>query len=141
MAPLLARVMIQVETGGRSPDEWLQLVTFVLTRFTEAIAVVIIMVGVVAALVGWAREHLPRIRHLGQIEDVRLRLGRSLTLGLEFLLAADVLATAIAPTWEAIGKLAAIATIRTALNYFLHMELRREERRDATPGPPSGPRG
>jgi len=39
------------------------------------------------------------------------------------LLAADILATAIAPTWDEIGKLAAIAALRTALNYFLEREL------------------
>jgi hypothetical protein len=35
-----------------------------------------------------------------------------------------VLATAVAPSWNDIGKLAAIAVIRTALNYFLERELR-----------------
>jgi uncharacterized membrane protein len=39
------------------------------------------------------------------------------------LLAADILRTAVAPTWEDIGKLAAIAAIRTVLNYFLEREL------------------
>jgi len=43
------------------------------------------------------------------------------------LLAADILATAIAPTWYDIGKLAAIATLRTALNYFLERELKNNE--------------
>ena len=35
----------------------------------------------------------------------------------------DILRTAVAPTWEDIGKLAAIAAIRTVLNYFLEREL------------------
>ena len=56
-------------------------------------------------------------------EDVRLRLGRWLALALEFELAADILRTAIAPTWMEIGQLAAIAAIRTALNYFLQQEI------------------
>ncbi len=59
-----------------------------------------------------------------QKEAVRLRLGRWLAVVLEFLLAADILRTAIAPTWSDIGKLAAIAGIRTALNYFLSREVR-----------------
>ncbi len=41
-----------------------------------------------------------------------------LTLSLEFLLAADIAATAISPSWEAVGKLAAISGIRTFLNFF-----------------------
>lgn len=58
-------------------------------------------------------------------EDVRLRLGRWLALALEFELAADILRTAIAPTWMEIGQLAAIAAIRTALNFFLQQEIDR----------------
>jgi uncharacterized membrane protein len=40
-------------------------------------------------------------------------------LALEFALAADIADTAISPTWDAIGKLAAIAAIRTVLNFYL----------------------
>ncbi len=57
---------------------------------------------------------------------VRLTLARYLTLALEFQLAADVLSTAIAPSWDQIGKLAAIAVIRTGLNYFLGLEVKAE---------------
>lgn len=56
-------------------------------------------------------------------EEVRLRLGRWLALALEFELGADILRTAVAPTWSEIGQLAAIATVRTALNYFLQREI------------------
>jgi uncharacterized membrane protein len=56
--------------------------------------------------------------------EVRLRLGRWLSLALEFELAADILRTAIAPTWDEIGKLAAIVFLRTLLNYFLEREIR-----------------
>jgi len=62
-------------------------------------------------------------------EDIRLRLGRWLALALEFELGADILRTAIAPTWAEIGQLAAIATIRTLLNYFLQQEIDRAARR------------
>ncbi|WP_043801804.1 DUF1622 domain-containing protein [Deinococcus gobiensis] len=55
-------------------------------------------------------------------ENLRLGLGRWLAVSLEFLLAADILLTAIAPSWDDIGKLGAIALIRTALNYFLQKE-------------------
>ncbi len=43
------------------------------------------------------------------------------------ILAAEILATAIAPTWDEIKKLAAIASLRTALNYFLERELKHNE--------------
>jgi len=57
---------------------------------------------------------------------VRLDLGRFLALGLEFQLAGDILRTAIAPTFAEIGQLAAVAAIRTALNYFLGREIKEE---------------
>ncbi len=59
--------------------------------------------------------------------DIRLHLGRFLALGLEFQLASDILATAVAPTFEEVQLLAAIAIIRTVLNYFLQKELEREQ--------------
>ncbi|MBW7565039.1 DUF1622 domain-containing protein [Chromobacterium subtsugae] len=59
----------------------------------------------------------------------RLRLGfaRMLALALELQLAADILSTAVAPSWDQIGKLGAIAVLRTALNYFLAREIREAE--------------
>ena len=56
-------------------------------------------------------------------ELIRLRLGRWLALALEFELAADILRTAVAPTWGEIGQLAAIVVLRTVLNYFLQKEI------------------
>lgn len=56
-------------------------------------------------------------------ETIRLQLGRWLALALEFELAADILRTAVAPTWNDVGMLAAIVVLRTALNYFLQKEI------------------
>ncbi len=56
-------------------------------------------------------------------ENIRLQLGRWLAVGLEFELAADILRTAIAPSWNEIGQLAAIIVLRTVLNYFLQKEI------------------
>lgn len=68
-------------------------------------------------------------------EEVRLRLGRWLALALEFELGADILRTAVAPTWSEIGQLAAIAAVRTALNFFLQREIDGAERRRTGTGP------
>jgi len=84
-----------------------------------------------------------RTRNAEVFVPVRLGLGRFLELGLEFQLASDVLRTAIAPSFREIGQLAAVAAIRTALNYFLGREIREEreqlslERRGAAPDPTS----
>lgn len=56
-------------------------------------------------------------------EEVRLRLGRWLVLALEFQVAADILRTAVAPTWNEIGQLASVIVLRTALNFFLQKEI------------------
>ena len=63
-------------------------------------------------------------------EDVRLRLGRWLVLALEFQVAADILRTAVAPTWNEIGQLAAVIVLRTVLNYFLQKEIEKAGRRE-----------
>jgi uncharacterized membrane protein len=60
--------------------------------------------------------------------EIRLHLGTYLALGLDFQLGADILATAITPTFEEVQLLAAIVVIRTVLNYFLSKELERERR-------------
>ncbi|EAZ90511.1 DUF1622 domain-containing protein [Crocosphaera chwakensis] len=59
--------------------------------------------------------------------EVRLRFGSWLALALEFQLASDVLSTTVAPSFQALGKLGAIAVIRTFLNYFLTKELEVEQ--------------
>lgn len=95
-----------------------------LRLFIELTGAAIIAVGVVLAL----REFL-RVILSGNDKDytkIRLLLARYLALALEFQLGADILSTAIAPSWDQIGKLGAIAVIRTALNYFLSREMEHE---------------
>jgi uncharacterized membrane protein len=63
-----------------------------------------------------------------------------LLLGLEFELAADVIRTAIAPTWSDIGQLASIAAIRTFLSYFLDKDIEKmsDSTRQTYQNPPQG---
>jgi len=65
-------------------------------------------------------------RQAPDYNDIRLTLARHLALALEFQLGADILSTTVAPTWDQIGKLRAIAVIRTGLNYFLMREMELE---------------
>jgi len=94
-----------------------------LSSLVEILAALVIAV----ALVQFFIKYVSNVRHphfeQGN-QNIRIQFGSSLTIALELLLAADILATAIAPTWTDIGKLAAIATLRTALNYFLERELK-----------------
>lgn len=112
---------MQAEHLLREGVDWIRL-------GVEAIGAAIIAAGVIAALLQLGRYVVNRGSHDSDFHDVRLRLARYLALALEFQLAADILSTAIAPSWEQIGKLAAIAVIRTGLNFFLMKEMEEEQR-------------
>lgn len=98
--------------------EWLRLLV-------ESLGALVIGVGIAVALVRLARH--AAARGGSDFNAVRLVFARYLALALEFQLAADILSTAVAPTWDRIGKLAAIVVVRTALNYFLRLEMQAEE--------------
>lgn len=120
------------------PEESLRSAVDSLVRLVEAAGAAVIFIGAVVAVVQFVMA-LPR-RDADAFVPVRLSLGRFLALGLEFQLASDVLRTAIAPSFEELGKLAAVAAIRTALNFFLAREIREEQsvihRRDEGVPPP-----
>ncbi|WP_442791814.1 DUF1622 domain-containing protein [Mycolicibacterium sp. ND9-15] len=97
-----------------------------MVRLVEAAGALVIVIGALIAIVKFFISLLRR--DATEFSAVRLTLGRFLALGLEFQLASDVLRTAISPSFQEIGKLAAIATIRTALNYFLAKEIAAEQR-------------
>ena len=89
------------------------------------LAVVRGILSYVVSLFGGARA--------SSTETIRLRLGRVLTLGLEFTVASDILRTAVAPTRQDILNLGAIVLLRTLLNYFLEQEIRQGERKRGNP--------
>ncbi len=117
--------MTREESFELLPESLLREVVDTFVRFVEAAGALIIALGAVVAVVQFLRV-LPR-RDAEQFVGVRLTLARYLALGLEFQLASDVLRTAIAPSFEELGKLAAVAAIRTALNYFLAKEIKEEQ--------------
>lgn len=88
----------------------------------ESIGAVVIAIGIASAALAFLRRMTSRIDSSG-LQSSRRILAHYLAIALEFQLAADILSTAVAPSWNQIGKLAAIATIRTALNYFLSREM------------------
>ncbi|WP_320068474.1 DUF1622 domain-containing protein [Micromonospora sp. RTGN7] len=108
-------------------DEILRHVDQVLVAVVEVIGALVIFVGAVWAALRFVVEGL-RHRSAAVFTPIRLSLGRFLILGLEFQLAADILRTAVSPTFDQLGKLAAVAAIRTALNFFLRREIAQEQR-------------
>lgn len=91
----------------------------------EVIGATLVALGVLVAVVQLVRQFASG--NTAQFTAVRLTLARYLALALEFQLGADILSTAIAPSWQQIGKLAAIAVIRTGLNFFLSKEMQEEQ--------------
>ncbi len=102
--------------------------------FAEGIAITCIAYGSSEAVVGVVGALLRREIRGSQLRAVWLRFARWLVAGLTFQLAADIVSTTSAPTWQEIGRLAAIAVIRTFLSYFLDRELDvTRERQHQTP--------
>jgi uncharacterized membrane protein len=97
----------------------------------EAMAVSVVAFGALEGfvrLLGLAAK--PSAPH-GARKEIWRRFGTWLLLGLEFELAADILRSVVSPTWQEIGELAAIAIIRTFLNYFLERDLEVATRTEA----------
>ena len=131
-APAMTTSAVAIEI---LPESALRSMVDLMVRLIEACGAVVIMIGAVVAIVKFVAA-LGR-RDINQFSAVRLSLARFLVLGLEFQLAADVLRTAISPSFSEIGKLAAIAAIRTLLKYFLNREIAQAQREiDALKRPP-----
>lgn len=107
----------RTEEGVVAAVQWLKL-------GVELVGATIIFLGILTA--GGLLIKALVARRTADFTAIRLTLARYLALALEFQLGADILSTAIAPSWEQIGKLGAIAVIRTALNYFLSKEMQEE---------------
>lgn len=131
-------VLLSIDVSGPGPVEpsegpfegTLRTVVGYLASAAEIVAALVIGWGVVQAAVGYVRRTVSRgPAHRDAVEGVRLRLGRTLALGLEFTLAADILGTAVAPTRDDILTLAAVTLLRTLLNLFLEREIRNGEAR------------
>jgi uncharacterized membrane protein len=98
-------------------------ITLGISHAVEILAALIIGISVLQALWSYGNSFAKTYRSISK-EAIRIQFGSSVAVALELLLGADVLATAVAPSWNDIGKLAAIAIIRTALNFFLERELK-----------------
>ncbi len=105
-------------------EEYLVTAVDYLRLVVEAIGAAVVGFGSVAAAIRLLLTLLG-IRDYSNTE-IRLFLGRYLALGLEFQIGADILSTAISPTFDDVLLLGAIVVIRTVLNYFLSKELERE---------------
>ena len=136
-------LLLTLDAGGGVPERvesnpleaWLKVSVGYIATGAEIAAALVIGLAVVRGIVSYVFSLFGRAASAASTETIRLRLGRVLTLGLEFTVASDILRTAVAPTRQDILNLGAIVLLRTLLNYFLEQEIRQgeRERRDGRP--------
>ena len=103
--------------------EWLIIVTEHAVVIINAMALFVIAIGTIETFFRGLRNIYGTAGTHQEFRLLYLRYARFLIAGLTFQLAADIIETAITPGWEEIGRLAAIAAIRTFLNFFLERDV------------------
>lgn len=116
--------------------EWLIAVTEFSVVAIDAMALLVVIVGTVAAFVAIVRALFSTLPGRDR-RTVWLIYARWLVAGLTFQLAADIIESAITESWEAVGRLAAVAVIRTFLDYFLERDMNEVRGRAATTQTPA----
>lgn len=103
----------------------IQSILFVIQHIISTIGVLIIFTGAIIAVSKYIINYFYKNQNkLGyEINTIRLYLGRIITLGLEFIVAADLIGTTTAPDYYTVGLLGIIILIRTLLSYSLNREL------------------
>jgi uncharacterized membrane protein len=112
-----------------------------ITGIGENAVIVINAMGLVVIAIGTIEAFLRSVYAVfipsgtGEVfRNAYLRYARWLVAGLTFQLAADIIGTSVAPTWDEVGRLGAIAVIRTFLNFFLERDLAEVEQRPSCKG-------
>lgn len=102
----------------------LHTVFLIIQRCVAFLGVLIILSGVLIALFRYAMFLTKNTKTQGaEINNIRLSLGRVLILGLEFIVAADLISTTTAPDYYSIGIVAIVVAIRTVLSFSINREL------------------
>lgn len=102
--------------------EWLIRITEPTVVAIDAMAFFVVVAGTLGALIAVVKALISR--DLGMHRRIIwLNYARWLVAGLTFQLAADIIESSIATTWEAVARLGAVAVIRTFLNYFLEHDV------------------
>lgn len=110
--------------------EWLIILSEYAITLIDLVALAVIVYGTLQALVVVVRAVFSPLAH-DERGRVWMQYARWLVVGLTFQLAADIIETAITTDWQAIARVAAIAVIRTFLNYFLERDMSEVREREA----------
>ena len=112
--------------------EWLIIVSEPAIALIDALALLVILLGTIEVTVTVARASFKPLGDQAS-RQAWLRYARWLVAGLTLQLAADIIETSISTSWQTIGRVGAIAVIRTFLNYFLERDVERQQRECAPP--------
>ena len=111
--------------------ETLTVVAMNMVTIIHAMALLVVAFGTVQAFVRSFRAMMKPSSTGRHFHAAYIQYARWLVGGLTFQLAADIVESALSPSWDEIGRLAAIAAIRTFLNFFLERDLAQVEKREA----------
>jgi uncharacterized membrane protein len=107
--------------------EWLNAVSVPAIVIIDAIALLVILVATLEVTVYILRAAIkplpPEVARWAW-----LRYARWLVAALTFQLAADIIETSVSTSWQTIGRVAAVAVIRTFINYFLERDVQQQQR-------------
>ncbi|MGO4396091.1 DUF1622 domain-containing protein [Variovorax sp. M-6] len=118
-------------------EQALHLLAERLSQTLQFITMLLLAFGTAAALWNLVRGLFAGRAASAVTLEVWQGLSRWLLLGLEFMLAADLIDTAVSPNWDDIGKLGAIAAIRTVLGFFLGRDIELARRIAQEPDAPA----
>lgn len=106
--------------------EIIQRILQVVILTVSGLGTIVVLWGIIEAIVAFFGLKFSSVKEdaVSKSEMIRQRLGAHLLLGLEIFIAADIISSAISPSWEKVGILASIVGVRTVLSYFLRMEVR-----------------
>ena len=112
--------MIASTAGGETILEWIELAAMAI----ELIAVAIIAGAIIYAISQYLLQSILRPEEGGQYQQLKVRLGKALLLGLEILVAADIIRTvALEATLQSVAVLGLLVLIRTFLSWALVVEI------------------
>jgi uncharacterized membrane protein len=130
MAPAPREAKLAAVSAGPPMSTVLGEIADLVAVACQAISVAYVALGAAEA-VGRTVWRWRDYANLALKTEIWRRFAAAILLSLEFALAADIARTAIAPSWTDIGQLAAIAAIRTFLNWFLERDVAEARTTDA----------
>ncbi len=110
-------------------QDWLIIIALNVVMIIQIMALLVVTFGTIQAFLHSLRAMVNPSATGQHFHGGYVQYARWLVAGLTFQLAADIIETAFAPSWDEIGQLAAIAAIRAFVNFFLERDMAQEEKR------------